>query len=49
MTRIRFALSGILAALAGIASGHLVAAFLNPSASPVLAIGSTVIDLTPTP
>lgn len=49
MTRLRFALSGILAALAGIASGHLVAAFLNPSASPVLAIGSTVIDLTPTP
>ncbi|MDN5767807.1 MAG: molybdopterin-dependent oxidoreductase [Humibacillus sp.] len=49
MTRLRFALSGILAALAGIASGHLVAALLNPSASPVLAIGSTVIDLTPTP
>ena len=49
MTRFRFALSGILAALAGIASGHLVAALLNPSASPVLAIGSTVIDLTPTP
>ncbi len=49
MTRARYALSGILAALAGIAVGHLVAAFTRPAASPVLAIGSTVIDLTPTP
>ncbi len=49
MTRARYALSGILAALAGIAVGHLVAAFTHPAASPVLAIGSTVIDLTPTP
>ncbi|MEO7754526.1 MAG: molybdopterin-dependent oxidoreductase [Terracoccus sp.] len=49
MTRARYALSGILAALAGIAVGHLVAAFTNPATSPVLAIGSTVIDLTPTP
>jgi DMSO/TMAO reductase YedYZ molybdopterin-dependent catalytic subunit len=31
------------------AAGHLVASLLNPSASPVLAVGSTVIDLTPTP
>ena len=49
MTRLRFALSGILAAVAGIAAGHLVAGFLAPASSPVLAIGSTVIDLTPTP
>jgi DMSO/TMAO reductase YedYZ molybdopterin-dependent catalytic subunit len=49
MTRLRFALCGILAAVAGIAAGHLVAGFLSPAASPVLAIGSTVIDLTPTP
>lgn len=31
------------------AAGHLVAALLSPSSSPVLAVGSTVIDLTPTP
>ncbi|MFC7596250.1 molybdopterin-dependent oxidoreductase [Terrabacter sp. GCM10028922] len=49
MTRSRAALSGILAAAAGIAAGHLVAAFVAPASSPVLAIGSTVIDLTPTP
>jgi DMSO/TMAO reductase YedYZ molybdopterin-dependent catalytic subunit len=38
----------VLAALAGIAVGHLVAAVTNPAASPVLAVGSIVIDLTPT-
>jgi DMSO/TMAO reductase YedYZ molybdopterin-dependent catalytic subunit len=31
------------------AAGHLVAAFTNPAASPVLTVGSIVIDLTPTP
>ena len=49
MTRLRLALNGILAAVAGIAAGHLVAGFLAPASSPVLAVGSTVIDLTPTP
>ena len=49
MIRIRLALSGILAAAAGIAAGHLVAGFVDPATSPVLTIGSTVIDLTPTP
>ena len=29
--------------------GHLVAGFVSPESSPVLAVGSTVIDLTPTP
>jgi DMSO/TMAO reductase YedYZ molybdopterin-dependent catalytic subunit len=43
------AASGVLATGAGMAAGHLVASLLNPSASPVLAVGSTVIDLTPTP
>lgn len=43
------ALCGVLAALAGMAAGHLVAAGVSPAASPVLAVGSTVIDLTPTP
>lgn len=44
-----YALSGLIAAAAGMAAGHLVAAGVDPAASPVLAIGSTVIDATPTP
>jgi DMSO/TMAO reductase YedYZ molybdopterin-dependent catalytic subunit len=48
-TRLPWALFGIVATVVGMAAGHLVASFLNPSASPVLAVGSTVIDLTPTP
>jgi DMSO/TMAO reductase YedYZ molybdopterin-dependent catalytic subunit len=47
--RAMYAVSGVLAAAAGMAVGHLVAAFVNPAASPVLAVGSTVIDATPTP
>jgi DMSO/TMAO reductase YedYZ molybdopterin-dependent catalytic subunit len=43
------AATGVLATGAGMAAGHLVASLLNPAASPVLAVGSTVIDLTPTP
>ena len=39
----------ILAAAAGAGVGHLDAGFVSPEASPVLAVGSTVIDLTPTP
>jgi DMSO/TMAO reductase YedYZ molybdopterin-dependent catalytic subunit len=44
-----YAACGLLAALAGIAVGHLVAAVTTPAASPVLSVGSVVIDLTPTP
>ncbi|CAM3172040.1 molybdopterin-dependent oxidoreductase [Nocardioides dubius] len=40
---------GLLASLAGIAAAHLVAAATTPAASPVLAVGSAVIDRTPTP
>lgn len=40
---------GVLATLAGVAAAHLVAALTVPAASPVLVVGSTVIDLTPTP
>ncbi len=40
---------GVLATIVGMAAGHLVAALTEPAASPVLAVGSTVIDLTPTP
>ena len=46
---LRYAVSGLLAALTGMAVGHLVAALVNPAASPVLSVGSTVIDATPTP
>ena len=47
--RLRYAVSGLLAALTGMAVGHLVAALVNPAASPVLSVGSAVIDATPTP
>ncbi len=40
---------GVLATVVGLAAAHLVAAVTVPAASPVLAVGSTVIDLTPTP
>lgn len=40
---------GVLAALVGAASGHAVAGLVNPASSPVVAVGSAVIDLTPTP
>lgn len=41
--------AGLLAALGGTAAGHLVAALTNPASSPVLAVGTAVINLTPTP
>ncbi|KGN34260.1 oxidoreductase [Knoellia sinensis KCTC 19936] len=44
-----YAVSGLLAAAAGAAAGHFVAAWVAPEASPVLAVGSQVIDATPTP
>ncbi|MBB6628104.1 molybdopterin-dependent oxidoreductase [Nocardioides sp. KIGAM211] len=47
--RFAYAGFGILATLVGVATGHFVASLLNPSSSPVLAVGSQVIDLTPTP
>lgn len=40
---------GVLATLVGIGLAHLAAALLDPATSPVLAVGATVIDLTPTP
>lgn len=48
-TRLLHAGFGVLATLVGVAAGHLAAALTEPAASPVLAVGSTVIDLTPTP
>ncbi|WP_110181046.1 molybdopterin-dependent oxidoreductase [Nocardioides solisilvae] len=49
VARARSALAGVLAALVGGASGHLAAGLTDPATSPVPAVGSTVIDLTPTP
>ncbi|NUT21778.1 MAG: molybdopterin-dependent oxidoreductase [Hamadaea sp.] len=40
---------GILAAAAGVAVAELGATLLRPESSPLIGIGSTVIDLTPTP
>src|SRR5262245_12457059 len=48
-SRLVYAGFGVLATCAGLAAGHLVAALVDPASSPVLAVGSTVIDLTPTP
>jgi DMSO/TMAO reductase YedYZ molybdopterin-dependent catalytic subunit len=39
----------VLSAAAGAGAGHLVAGFVSPEASPVLAVGSAVVDVTPTP
>ncbi len=44
-----YAGAALLAAAAGAGAGHLVAGLVSPEASPVLAVGSTVIDATPTP
>src|SRR5688572_25372792 len=46
---IRPALSGLLAAAGGIATAELVASLVRPESSPLVAIGGTVIDATPTP
>jgi len=48
-SRLFYALAGVLATLVGVAAGDLVASLLEPASSPVLAVGSQVIDLTPTP
>jgi DMSO/TMAO reductase YedYZ molybdopterin-dependent catalytic subunit len=42
-------LAGVIAALAAVGVGHGVAALINPNASPIIAIGSTLIDAAPTP
>ncbi len=44
-----YAAGTILATAAGAGVGHLVAGLVSPEASPVLAVGSTVVDATPTP
>ena len=47
--RARYAVSALLAAAAGIGVGHLVAGVVAPEATPVLAVGASVVDATPTP
>ena len=42
-----YALFGLLATVFGMAVGHLVASVMKPDSSPVLAVGSAVIDNTP--
>ncbi len=42
------ALAGLLAALTALAAAELAAALVRPEASPVVAVGGNVIDLTPT-
>ncbi|KAB7745142.1 molybdopterin-dependent oxidoreductase [Nostocoides sp. F2B08] len=45
----RYALAGLLSAAGAMAAGHAVAGLVEPAASPVLAVGTAVIDATPTP
>jgi DMSO/TMAO reductase YedYZ molybdopterin-dependent catalytic subunit len=40
---------GVVGVAAALAAGHLVAAFIDPAASPFLAVGNSAIDLTPLP
>jgi DMSO/TMAO reductase YedYZ molybdopterin-dependent catalytic subunit len=43
------ALSGLLAAGAGLTLAELLAAFIRPESSPLVTIGGSIIDATPTP
>ncbi|MDQ1710585.1 MAG: hypothetical protein QOE45_35, partial [Frankiaceae bacterium] len=42
------ALAGLLAALAALAAAELAAVFVRPESAPVIAVGESVIDATPT-
>ncbi|MER5645407.1 molybdopterin-dependent oxidoreductase [Streptosporangium sp. NPDC002524] len=46
---VRAAGAGLLPALAALGGGELAAGLLGPRSSPLVAVGGTVIDLTPTP
>jgi DMSO/TMAO reductase YedYZ molybdopterin-dependent catalytic subunit len=41
--------AGIVAATAAVGIGHGIAALIDPNSSPIIAIGSTLIDAAPTP
>ncbi len=47
--RVLRALAGFVSAAVALAVGHLVAALFNPAASPVVVVGSQLVDLSPTP
>jgi DMSO/TMAO reductase YedYZ molybdopterin-dependent catalytic subunit len=42
-------LSGLLAAIAGLSTAHLIAQFFAPTSSPVIAVGGAAIDSAPAP
>jgi DMSO/TMAO reductase YedYZ molybdopterin-dependent catalytic subunit len=44
-----YAFGTLVATLAGVGVGHLVAGLVSPDVSPVPAVGSAVVDATPTP
>jgi DMSO/TMAO reductase YedYZ molybdopterin-dependent catalytic subunit len=41
--------TGLLAAVAGLSTAHLIAQFFAPNSSPVIAVGGAAIDAAPTP
>lgn len=43
------AAAGLIAAVGGVSTGHLLAALVSPTSSPVLAVSGVLIDATPTP
>lgn len=45
----RAIVAGVTAVFTGLAAGQLVASFVAPEAAPAVAVGSRLIDLTPTP
>jgi DMSO/TMAO reductase YedYZ molybdopterin-dependent catalytic subunit len=47
--RVLRAAAGVVAAGAAVGVGHLVAAVVSPPASPVIAVGSALVDAAPTP
>ncbi|MCA0294296.1 MAG: molybdopterin-dependent oxidoreductase [Actinobacteria bacterium] len=49
MTRTESALAGVAAAGLGIAAGQLLGTLVDPASAPLVAVGSALIDLAPTP
>jgi DMSO/TMAO reductase YedYZ molybdopterin-dependent catalytic subunit len=47
LSRTRAVLVGVLSVAAALAAGHLVAGFVGPTASPLIAVANSAIDLTP--
>lgn len=45
----RGAASGLLAGAAGVAAAQLVAALIRPESAPLVTVGGTIVDATPTP